>query len=181
LDTQTAITESARKLFCQFGFDGVGMAHIAQEAGKNKATLYHYYKSKQELYNAVLKETIDYFLRHTALKLQAAPIEELHLYIDALFSFELTSLSLIMRELSSQKKDCDKANAQLLEGLDKEFVKLYTYGVGRGVFKLLEPTPLFDMLVGAIMLYRMGAHTKAPSIKLYKEHLATHLLEIIQH
>jgi len=51
----TQILIAAEKLFAKRGYDGVSMQQIASDAGVSKANIYHHFKSKDELYLAVLK------------------------------------------------------------------------------------------------------------------------------
>ena len=48
------ILENAQKLFQQFGLKKTTMDEIAEACGKAKSTLYHYFKSKEEVFDAVL-------------------------------------------------------------------------------------------------------------------------------
>jgi len=48
--------EGARRLFLSQGFDTASMNAIAQQAGVSKGTLYVYFKSKEELFEAILEE-----------------------------------------------------------------------------------------------------------------------------
>src|SRR6516225_1504085 len=50
------IIECARSLFLSQGFDAASMNAIAQEAGVSKGTLYVYFKSKEELSEAIVEE-----------------------------------------------------------------------------------------------------------------------------
>ncbi len=57
------IINQAQKLFRQFGLKKTTMDEIASACGKAKSTLYHYYKSKEEVFEAVIdKEMLG--LRH---------------------------------------------------------------------------------------------------------------------
>jgi AcrR family transcriptional regulator len=50
------IVDGARRLFLAQGFDAASMNAIAQEAGVSKGTLYVYFKSKEELFTAIVEE-----------------------------------------------------------------------------------------------------------------------------
>src|SRR5215813_11434462 len=50
------IMEGARRLFLAQGFDAASMNAIAQAAGDSKGTLYVYFKSKEELFEAIVEE-----------------------------------------------------------------------------------------------------------------------------
>ena len=50
------IVEGARRLFLAQGFDAASMNAIAQEAGVSKGTLYVYFDSKEQLFEAIVEE-----------------------------------------------------------------------------------------------------------------------------
>ena len=54
--TQAEILRVARRLFAEFGFDGVSTRTIAQEAGINVSTLNYHTGGKEQLYLAVFQE-----------------------------------------------------------------------------------------------------------------------------
>ncbi len=55
LKTYDLILESARKIFAYFGIKKTTVDEIARKAGIGKGTIYNYYKSKDELFTAVIK------------------------------------------------------------------------------------------------------------------------------
>ena len=50
------IIDGARRVFLAQGFDASSMGAIAREAGVSKGTLYVYFKSKEELFEAIVDE-----------------------------------------------------------------------------------------------------------------------------
>jgi AcrR family transcriptional regulator len=56
------ITVSAN-LFRQFGFKKTTVEDIAKEIGRRKSSLYYYYKSKEEIFEAVVNEEMHRFFR----------------------------------------------------------------------------------------------------------------------
>jgi AcrR family transcriptional regulator len=52
------ILEGARRAFLANGFDAASMNEIAREAGVSKGTLYVYFKSKEELFEAIVEAQI---------------------------------------------------------------------------------------------------------------------------
>ncbi len=55
-----AILDAAEQRFADRGFEGTSMRDIATDAGlKNQASLYHYFRNKQQLYEAVLRRGVD--------------------------------------------------------------------------------------------------------------------------
>src|ERR1700683_1296182 len=49
------ITDGARSVFLTAGFDGASMNDIARAAGVSKGTLYAYFNSKDELFEAIIR------------------------------------------------------------------------------------------------------------------------------
>ena len=57
--TRDAILDAGERAFADRGFDGVSMREISAAAGlKNQASLYHHFRDKQALYEAVLERGI---------------------------------------------------------------------------------------------------------------------------
>ena len=50
------IIDGASRVFLAQGFDAASMGAIAREAGVSKGTLYVYFKSKEELFEAIVEE-----------------------------------------------------------------------------------------------------------------------------
>jgi len=58
--TRDVILDTAERHFAERGFDGVSVREIAGDAGlKNQASLYHHFRHKRDLYEAVLSRGID--------------------------------------------------------------------------------------------------------------------------
>jgi AcrR family transcriptional regulator len=55
LTTEEKILEAAKTIFHRKGFEGARMQEIADEAGINKALLHYYFRTKENLFNAVFK------------------------------------------------------------------------------------------------------------------------------
>jgi len=56
---QRQILAGACRVFLEQGFDAASMGAIAREAGVSKGTLYVYFKSKEELFEAIVEEQRD--------------------------------------------------------------------------------------------------------------------------
>lgn len=55
-ERRDAIVEVAKQAFVEFGYAGTSMSSIAARVGGSKATLYNYFKSKEELFVAVVEK-----------------------------------------------------------------------------------------------------------------------------
>lgn len=56
--TEQKIFDAAHEIFTQKGMDGAKMQEIADRAGINKALLHYYYRTKEKLYEAVVRVII---------------------------------------------------------------------------------------------------------------------------
>ncbi|MDR3435011.1 TetR/AcrR family transcriptional regulator [Telmatospirillum sp.] len=56
------ILAAAEQVFAETGFNGATMAEIAEKAGLPKANLHYYFGTKEELYRAVLANTLEMWL-----------------------------------------------------------------------------------------------------------------------
>ena len=57
------IIDIAQQVFSNLGFDKTTMELIAQKAQKGKSTLYYYFKSKEELYAAVIDKEGNFIMK----------------------------------------------------------------------------------------------------------------------
>lgn len=64
--TEEKIKEAAKKLFTQKGFEAVKTRDIAAEAGINLALLNYYFRSKQKLFDVVMMENMQQFIKGVA-------------------------------------------------------------------------------------------------------------------
>lgn len=82
-EVRTHIVGVARKIFTRYGFRKTTMEEIAAATRKGKSSIYYYFKSKEEIFRAVVEreaEELKIKLDHTINK-DGAPIEKLKTYI----------------------------------------------------------------------------------------------------
>ena len=76
------ILEAALDVFSAYGFRGSTIDQIAEKSGMSKPNLLYYFKRKQDIYVAVLEETLEEWLQPLHdLKPDGDPVEELRRYI----------------------------------------------------------------------------------------------------
>lgn len=59
---RTALLETSLRLFCERGYEGVGIQEIVDAAGVTKPTLYHHFGSKRGLLDGILRDHFEPFL-----------------------------------------------------------------------------------------------------------------------
>jgi len=82
--TEEKIYEAARRIFISKGMEGARMQEIADEAGMNKALLHYYFRSKENLFKAVFKDTFSKFFVKVkdTLSSEVSAKEKLIVFID---------------------------------------------------------------------------------------------------
>jgi len=89
--TEIRIKTAARDIFLEKGKDGAKMQLIAERAGVNKALLHYYFRSKEKLYIAVLKDS----LKEVVSRLVHLP-EDIH-FRDFLWNFISSHIEFIQQ------------------------------------------------------------------------------------
>ena len=110
--TREKILKVATKLFARKGFDGARVDEIAQKAGVNKALIYYYFKSKEEILEEIMKVFLEESLRRKKKMMerhvQIDKKELIRLSIERIFDLykgnEDVLRIIITEELKSEKK-----------------------------------------------------------------------------
>ena len=77
---ETTIAQAAKAVFAERGYQGATLEEIAQRAGMSKATIYIYYKNKDDLFLQVVEELVNTAMAITAEEATTSrpPIEKLY-------------------------------------------------------------------------------------------------------
>lgn len=141
LKTRERFIEVARQLFARKGVENTTMNDIASASEKGRRTIYTYFKSKRDIYNAVIEQETDIALSQLRA-IVAKPIpadEKLKEYIDAHFE--------TMREVVSRNgslrawffRDVRKVDRARRIVSRKETIllqQILTEGVTEGIFEI---------------------------------------------
>jgi AcrR family transcriptional regulator len=138
------IIETARTLFKKSGFKKTTMGDIAGSLGKAKSSLYYYYQSKEEIFEAVLYAEMNEWLEqiHEAIRGARSSKQKLIIYcrcrlnkLNELYNLsdvlktEIAELHCIMPDLKSK---FDTSHVELVKEILEE-------GVNNGEFKKIDP------------------------------------------
>lgn len=157
MTTEDKILNTALLLFISHGYEVVSMSHIAKEASINKATIYHYFKSKEELYNQVFESTLKTFFTHVKVPSSTPPLEKLKQYITKLVQIDINVLKMIARQQIEGTNNLNDTNFKNLNTIKNSFEIIYKEGIISGAFRMLDPYLLFEILFGAVTQYRFSA------------------------
>ena len=86
---ETSIAQAAKMVFAERGYQGATLEEIAQRAGMSKATIYIYYKNKDDLFIQVVEELIHTAMTETAQEAASAqpPVAKLAAIVRSQIAF----------------------------------------------------------------------------------------------
>jgi AcrR family transcriptional regulator len=106
--TEDKILNGALDEFADYGFDGARVDNIASRSGVNKAMIYYYFGSKENLYETIVKNIasiIQSSIIELASNVDGDPLDKFYLlierYIDIVSVIDRRYLRIMMRELAS--------------------------------------------------------------------------------
>lgn len=157
------ILDAAEDLFARRGFTGIGLREVAEVAGLGKSSLFHHFRSKAELYAAVVGRILDLFeARLTqALAVGGSPAERFDRWLDALidtFAEQPTSARLLLRSLfedddltgaSEEEQHADRTMKRILAAL----ADLLREGMAAGLFRMANVPHTVQSLVGMTVFH----------------------------
>ncbi len=120
-DTRDQILTSAFKLFFEKGYKEVTMSELVKATGLSKGAFYHYFSSKEELYNVTLDKYIGSYIQNFSLEFdENLTLRENLIQLFSRFAFITTELKETLH-----KKEFGMANYLLFlqEAMKKEEFK----------------------------------------------------------
>lgn len=140
LKTRDKFIEVARQLFARKGVENTTMNDIASASDKGRRTIYTYFKSKREIFNAVIESETDQLLAKLKeiVKLEASPEEKLTRYVFCRFE---TMKEIVSRNGSLRAgffrdvRKVDRARKLITKKETAMLREILREGVEQGVFK----------------------------------------------
>lgn len=158
------ILDGADKLFQKYGLDKTTMEEIAREAGKGKSTLYYYFKSKEEIFDAIIQREKNEFFNYVQEEVSKAPtaVEKLKVFVTVRFKRlkEITNLYNIMitevKAALNLDTICKPNYRQQYDQKEANIVKsILQYGIVTGEFRVFTESEM-DMMVFVFMSSQNG-------------------------
>jgi AcrR family transcriptional regulator len=122
------ILEAARHIFARLGYAATNVEDIAKEAGMAKGTVYLYFKSKEEVFGAVLASDLESLVSRTIEDMSATATFEdrLTVFLDlrlAYLKHNRDFLSMYLAEFGSR----GSRSTLVSETIDKFFLRLFEF------------------------------------------------------
>ncbi|MHA4810968.1 TetR/AcrR family transcriptional regulator [Flavitalea flava] len=134
------IIDTARTLFKQFGFKKTTMGDIARSLGRGKSSLYYYYPSKEDIFEAVIRTEMDELMEqiYSSIEKASSSKEKLIIYCRCRLN-KLTQLYYLSDALKSEIAELDCVMSDMKSKFDTSHVELVKdileEGVNNGEFK----------------------------------------------
>lgn len=138
------LVQAARQVFMRYGFKKTALDDIAKEARKGKSTIYYYFKSKDEIFKAVIEAESE--IRNQTIDDQVSAVEDPQEKLRTYIFVRLLSLKKVDNYYEAIKNDLlDNLyfiNSLRIKHLDSEvtFVKnLLQEGIDKGIYTIENP------------------------------------------
>jgi AcrR family transcriptional regulator len=179
------ILAAAEKVFVAKGFSGATMEDIAQEAELSPATLYLYFKNKEELYTYLNLRMLRYVsakLEHLQKRDGLSPEQKLEALKGVFYNiYKFDPLSLINIFHFQASNGLKNLSPELLSEIQlfsakslRMIAKIFEEGIAQGVFIDRHPTALADVVwstFGGIVLWEESKTKLNPRKKYLKKTL----------
>jgi len=160
--TVQRILRAAEENFAERGLAGARTGAIARAARVNKALLYYYFSSKEELHRFTLHTLFQQLHAqiNAALDEPGTPRQQLLRYINSYFDFMTAHPNyprLFERELTSEKPQLAGLVREHLRPLHQRLTAVIRAGIAKGEFRRVEPRHTIFNLVAITVFYFAAA------------------------
>jgi AcrR family transcriptional regulator len=157
------IVEAAEELFARRGYAGVGLSEIAESVGLGKSTLFHHFRSKAQLYAAVVERILSQIEISLVRSLAAggSPVERLDRWLDTIIDIlgeKPAHARLLLRslfeddELTGELAEEQAANDTLTRIVEGVAV-LLREGMANGELRVASIPHSIQSLIGLIIYH----------------------------
>lgn len=157
-EVKKAILEAAKRVFQKWGLNKTTMEDIAHEAGKGKSTLYYYFKSKDEIFELLVKTELNIIIikgKDFISKFSSSK-EKLKKYIATTLNEiknTVSLYSLVKGEIKGDKKFIEKLYKYLDDEEELIIKEILKEGLDSKEFNFLKEKDLIkaaNVIVGVI-------------------------------
>ena len=154
--TDQRILEAARDLFSKQGFHATGMRAIARAAKVSLGTIYHHFRSKDELLLALIQQEVDELksFLNELISQQLPPMEIIHRMVEQHFqrlSEKQQVMQVVQREWFAPSTQLHRKLRALLEEVAASVQELIRKGIRAGEIRPCNPTVVTYAILGVVM------------------------------
>ncbi len=165
-ERRTEIITAARELFHTQGYEKTTMRHVMDKLGIAKGTIYHYFRSKEEMLEAVVSEMVDELMVALEQFVESAEGNALQTLQELIAAGNVEDEAEPILEGLHHPGNTGMQTRQLAETITKLtpiYASVIERGVAEGVFQTQHPLEAAEMILTAIQfLTDMGIYPWAP-------------------
>lgn len=190
-DTRVRILHAAAELFADKGFHGASLREIADKVGIRTPSLFYHFKSKRELYEAVLAMMFELERNLVGMGLaMEGDFKQRAENLVRLYAYHLAEnrslATIVQREMLDNPQDMARAGREYtlpMLGMLTNFVR---DGQAAGVFRPVDPLHFVVSVIGMTAFYYRAAPMlmKQPPARVYSaegiEERVEHLLDVVR-
>ncbi len=143
-EVREQVVQAARLVFARFGYKKTALDDIAREARKGKSTIYYYFKSKDEIFKAVIDAEAE--IRKQAIQEQISQINNSEQKLKTYIYVRMLTLKMVVNYYEAIKNDLlDNlyfVNGFRIEHFEDEIMQVKNMlleGIEKGEFSIANP------------------------------------------
>lgn len=171
--TQRKLLDAAIRLFSARGYHGVAVDQIVNAARVNKRMVYHYFGSKEGIYQAAFKEVYSRIgsAEFHAVERGRSPREKLTRLLESYFEFLVANpefTQLLQWENADKGRNIGKQDHFLSKNTFMErFREIIQEGIATGEFRLnIDVTHLLIHFIGLCFIYHSNRYSLSQSLEI---------------
>lgn len=154
-EVREQLVQAARKVFARFGYKKTALDDIAKEAKRGKSTIYYYFKSKDEIFKAVIDAESE--IRAKEIETEISKAIDLKEKLETYIYFRMRSLKNVVNYYEAIKNDLldqlyfvDNLRAEHFEAEITTIVNMLHDGIDNGEFTIQNPELTAKTIVTAL-------------------------------
>lgn len=166
LDLRTRILEEATRLFMAYGYNGISMREIAAAVGVSKAGLYYHFKDKEDLFLAILHDSLNTMEQITQVARGAGPTAHAQIgaLVRALFAQPADQRAIIRLAGQEMAHIGPAARADFGRRYQEQFIgqiaAMLGDAIARGELRPIDPLTLTWLLLGMMYPFFTTSHER---------------------
>jgi AcrR family transcriptional regulator len=158
IDSKEAVLDAAQRLINQYGYTGFSMRDLAQQSGLAKATLYHHFEDKREIFLQVLERDLTLVCERIAAAAATPGDLRTRLHNIAITFFELTSergallLSTLRQAAGMEQEFCNRMRTYR-DQLYHPVVEVLVEAMASGTIRPVDPELVTMSFFGILQVF----------------------------
>jgi len=179
--SKQAILDAAQNLLAVHGYAGLSMRELAAESGLAKATIYHHFQDKRDIFLSVLErdmQTVRAHVMAAAAAAQSNPVDQLSAVIRTYFGLmqeRRTVIMNVLRELGDEEKKLDDFVCHKRTQYLDHLIEILQQGIDAGIFRPLNPEYTAISMVGMINAFIVFGNPAEQD----RAHIVEHTLQLM--